>query len=80
MNEAEIAKLVRSLTPLIPDLYKAVDEFDEEIVDTLYLSSLKTVNNLREIVDFLKDRLSEDPEKIPPPRNPNVIGIKKPGF
>lgn len=73
MNEAEIAQLIRRLAPLIPDLYKAVDEFDEEIVDTIYLSSLKTVNNLGEIIDFLKDKLPEDPEKYPTPRPPPIL-------
>lgn len=61
MNKAEIVKLVRSLTPLIPDLYKVVDQFHDQASGERDMNILKTVNNLSEMVDFLKDQLSDPP-------------------
>lgn len=72
MNEAEIVQLVRRLSPLVPDLYKVVDQFHDQASDEWDLNMLKTVNDLSEIVDFLKDQLSEDSKRIPPPQNPNI--------
>ncbi len=65
MNEAEIAQLIRRLAPLIPDLYKVVDQFHNQASDEWDLNFQKTVNELGNMINFLEEQLSEDLEKIP---------------
>lgn len=66
MTEDEITKLIRSLNPLMPDLYKVMDQFHEQASDEWDLNIKKTVTELGNMINFLAEQLSEDLGKTPP--------------